>query len=138
MAINDKFIESKPSIEVLGSTVSPTENEIECGARNQILAADTAGVLRIPAGAVITSFHIQVITAEGAIATADIGIRGGSATQFFNDVDLNATGVTYSSTANYKNVSGAEEIVEIDVSADLDTAKFVVFAVQAITELSVS
>lgn len=138
MATNDKFIETKPSVEVLGSIVSPSENEIQCAARNKIVAADTAGVLRLPAGAVVTSFHIQVITAEGGAATADIGIRGGSATQFFNDVNLNATGVTYSSTPNYKNVSGAEEIVELDPSAELDTVQFVVFAVVAFSELSVS
>ena len=134
MAINDLHIRSKPSVEVLGSIASPSENSINCATTGlSIAAADTAGVLRLPAGAVVTQFLIDVQTAE--TGTLDIGIRGGTATQFFNDIDISSTGVTFSTTPNYKNESGAEEIVEIDPSALLNSAVFQVFALYSVSEL---
>ena len=79
----------------------------------QIVANDNAGValttgdiikaIDIPANTVVLGVHCKVHVAEGAACTIDVGVTGGSANGFLDDVNLNstATSVMTAHTAPY-------------------------------------
>jgi len=61
----------------------------------QLVATDTLQLFSVPAGTLVLSVAVQVTTAEGAVATIDIG-DAASATRFLSNVNLNS--VAYTST----------------------------------------
>jgi len=71
-----------------------------------LTTADIAQMFTIPAKALIQTVMINVLTAEGAACTIDVG-DSGSASRYANDLDVNATGLTVYST-NYS--VGASDI----------------------------
>ena len=64
-----------------------------------LTTADIAQLFDIPAYALIQAVLINVLTAEGAACTIDVG-DSGSASRYANDLNVNATGLTVYST-NY-------------------------------------
>lgn len=124
-----------PAVAMLGTEVVKAEKQVSF-AVTPTVTADDLGVLTLPAGARVLALTANVKTAEGGVATLDVGIRGGSATQFLSNVDANATGVTHSTSPDYLNTSGAEEIIEISPDNDLANAEVQLIAVYAISELS--
>lgn len=138
MAIIDNTgFSSKPSTEKLGTDVVKDEFQLDFSQHN-VTSADTAGLIRLPAGAIVSQVHVSVETAEGGAATADIGIRGGSSTQFFSNLDMNVAADSFSSTPNYINDSGDEEVIEIAPDADLDGATLQIHVVFAVSELTLN
>jgi hypothetical protein len=135
LATIDTFITGKPSVEKLGTDVVPSEIEASFASTN-VTSTDTAGLIRLPAGAVVSTVVARVKTAEGGVATADIGIRGGTSTQFFSNLDMNVAGESFSASPNYMNESGDEEIIEIAPDNDLDAAVLQVHVVYSISELT--
>lgn len=71
----------------------------------------------------MSNFRTNVLTAEGAAVTADIGVTG-ALTQWHNDLDLNATGLTSSSGAEIEldNTAG-DKFITIKPTTNLDAAK---------------
>lgn len=124
-----------PSVQKLGTEVVKAEHEVSFVV-DPTVTADDLGVLTLPAGARVTSLTANVKTAEGGAATCDVGIRGGTATQFLSNLDANATGVTHSTSPDYLNTSGDEEIIEISPDADLDAAVIQIICTYAVSELS--
>lgn len=58
-----------------------------------LTTADIAQLFDIPAYSLILGVTVNVKTAEGAACTIDVG-DSGSASRYFNDLDVNATGVS--------------------------------------------
>lgn len=76
------------------------------------LAAASYALFDIPEGRVHLSTVVEVLTAEGGTATADIGITGGDVDNLIDGVNLNATaGTIYASgaagTAEANSMGGA-------------------------------
>lgn len=107
-------------------------------------SADTLGLLELPAGTLVMGVHVNVITAEGATLTADIGITGTDADGWVDGVDLNATGwtagvqaLTEGTPNTLTGFTGGKLITadsRIDIlfnNASADTAVFDVFIVFA-------
>jgi hypothetical protein len=62
-------------------------------------ATDTVEILKVPKGAVMISVLQNVITAEGGVATADLGDNA-SATTYHSNLDINAVALTAATTQN--------------------------------------
>ena len=80
-----------------------------------LIATDTLQVISLPAGSVVLSAGMNVITAEtvNATATIDIGFTGGSpaaANAYGNDLATNATGLKAADLANPTIVASADTI----------------------------
>jgi len=88
---------------------------------NPLTSADTYKVLTIGAGVMITGIYVNVVTAEGAADTVDIGDSAG-ATTFHNDLSLNSAVVT-ALTTQTKYYSAANYVV-ILANAGIAAAKF--------------
>lgn len=57
---------------------------------NNIIATESAALFDLPAGILVVAAKIEVLTAEGATATADLGITGGDVDAYIDGADLNA------------------------------------------------
>ena len=78
-------------------------------------AGDTMQIIKLPAGSVVLSGGMNVITAEtvNATATIDIGFTGGSpaaANAYGNDLATNSTGLKAADLANPTVVASADTI----------------------------
>ena len=78
-------------------------------------AGDTMQIIKLPAGSVVLSGGMNVITAEtvNATATIDIGFTGGSpaaANAYANDLATNSTGLKAADLANPTMVASADTI----------------------------
>ena len=78
-------------------------------------AGDTMQIIKLPAGSVVLSGGMNVITAEtvNATATIDIGFTGGSpaaANAYGNDLATNSTGLKAADLANPTIVASADTI----------------------------
>ena len=99
-------------------------------------AADTLTVFQVPAGFLGLLGGMDVLTAEGAVSTADLGDED-QAAGYLDDVDLNAVGSEITAVADAfgaDNVMGkvydADQNIQILFnSADTETAIFDVFLV---------
>lgn len=98
---------------------------------NGVGAADTVEVIKLPKGAVVLDVVANVLTAEGGAATVDLGITG-STTDFFSNLDINATGV--SSAANDIVYSAAQTVILTADTAATGAAKVHFSFVYAIDE----
>lgn len=80
-----------------------------------LAATDTLQIISLPAGSVVLSAGMNVITAEtvNATATIDIGFTGGSpaaANAYGNDLATNSTGLKAADLANPTIVASADTI----------------------------
>ena len=80
-----------------------------------LAATDTMQIIKLPAGSVVLSAGMNVITAEtvNATATIDIGFTGGSpaaANAYGNDLATNSTGLKAADLANPTVVASADTI----------------------------
>jgi hypothetical protein len=80
-----------------------------------LAATDTMQIIKLPAGSVVLSAGMNVITAEtvNATATIDIGFTGGSpaaANAYGNDLATNTTGLKAADLANPTVVVSADTI----------------------------
>jgi len=80
-----------------------------------LAATDTLQIIQLPAGSVVLSAGMNVLTAEtvNATATIDIGFTGGSpaaANAYGNDLATNATGLKAADLANPTVVASADTI----------------------------
>lgn len=93
-----------------------------------LLAANQYKLMTIPAGAFVKSVAVFLETAEGAIATLDVGDND-SSTQFVSNFDLNGTvGTSSASAVTAGRFYAAANNIVIDPDHDLDTAKFTIVA----------
>jgi len=96
MATYTTYSDNTSPSKHIGSEVIKIEKTIDW-ATNARGAADIDQAIKMPAGAMMLSCVARVITAEGGVATCDIGIAAGST--FHNDLDINAVASTASTTA---------------------------------------
>jgi hypothetical protein len=80
-----------------------------------LVATDTMQIIKLPAGSVVLSAGMNVISAEtvNATATIDIGFTGGSpaaANAYGNDLATNSTGLKAADLANPTVVASADTI----------------------------
>ena len=80
-----------------------------------LVATDTMQIIKLPAGSVVLSAGMNVISAEtiNATATIDIGFTGGSpaaANAYGNDLATNSTGLKAADLANPTVVAAADTI----------------------------
>jgi len=78
----------------LGADVEQYEALIDCS--STLLTAAAHELFDIPKYRMHLSTYVEVLTAEGATATADLGITGGDVDILIDGVDLNATGLHWS------------------------------------------
>ncbi len=105
---------------------------------NLTTAGGEYALFDIPEGHLHLSTVVEVLTAEGGTATADIGVGGGDLDAFIDGVNLNGTAgtITWSgaattaevhssggATAGYTTPDGGIAVV-LDPQNDLDAAKF--------------
>lgn len=100
-------------------------------AANQMAGSDTMQLFDLPAGLLVLGAKVEVLTAQGAVCTADLGLTGGNVDEYIDGADLNATGVTMSGDAgtaepvalqnNGKYLSAAETVSLLANNA-IDTA----------------
>jgi len=93
-----------------GAVVAHYEKIVDCATNN--LAAGAHELFDIPAGMLHLTTVVYPLTAEGAIATADIGITGGDVDSLIDGVNLNQVVTPHVSgdatTAEVKSMVGAE------------------------------
>jgi len=112
------------------------EEIIDCAANN-LASGESHALFDIPKGLVHLSTAVEVLTAEGGAATADIGVTGTDVDSLIDGVDLNASAGTLwqsgnAGTAEVNSILGsaAGYITAADVTfsllanAALDTAVF--------------
>lgn len=61
---------------------------------NNLGAADTAQLLDLPADILIIAAKVEVLTPEGGVATADLGVTGSDVDKYIDGADLNAAAGT--------------------------------------------
>lgn len=59
-------------------------------------AADTMDLFVVPAGTLVLGAKLEMLTADSAATTADLGVTGGTVDLFINGAAMNALGVTTS------------------------------------------
>jgi len=101
-----------------------------------LAATDTLQIISMPAGSVVLSAGMNVITAEtvNATATIDIGFTGGSpaaANAYGNDLATNSTGLKAADLANPTIVAAADTIDILLNTAVPENAVIKFFAVVA-------
>jgi hypothetical protein len=101
-----------------------------------LAAADTMQIISMPAGSVVLSAGMNVLTAEtvNATATIDIGFTGGSpyaANAYGNDLATNSTGLKAADLANPSIVAAADTIDILLNTAVPENAVIKFFAVVA-------
>lgn len=94
-------------------------------------ATDTLEVMTLPGGSLVLAKLVEVLTAEGAAATADLGIAG-TPTQWFSNADMNAVGKNLSAAAVPVLYEDDTAII-MTFDAALDAAKIRVVAFVADT-----
>jgi len=125
-------------LSAAGSSVyKKYERYIDAAALN--LAAASYALFDIPEGHIHLATTVEIITAEGGVATADIGITGGDVDCLLDGVDLNGTAGTFTSsvaaahgiggaTGGYVTVDGGVTFSLLCNNA-LDAAQFKVTAI---------
>lgn len=79
-----------------GNPVVQYEQYVDASALN--LAAASYAMFDVPEGHLHVSTMVEILTAEGGVATADLGITGGDVDCLIDGVDLNAAaGTLYAS-----------------------------------------
>lgn len=94
-------------------------------------ATDTLEVMTLPAGSLVLAKVIEVLTAEGAAATADLGITG-TPIQWFANADMNVVGKNLSAAA-VPVLYAADTPIIMTFDAALDAAKIRIVAFVADT-----
>lgn len=61
---------------------------------NNLAGTDTAQLFDLPADILVVAAKVEVLTPEGGVATADLGITGGDVDAYIDGVDLNAAAGT--------------------------------------------
>lgn len=100
---------------------------------NNLASADTAQLFDLPADLFHVVTKVEVLTPEGGVATADLGITGGDVDKYIDGVDLNAAAGTVvvsgdAATAEPASMEtggvyiSAAETVSLLANAALDTA----------------
>lgn len=87
--------------------------------RTAIAAADVLNAVGVKAGTWVPMVALQVVTAEGAAATADVG-DGSTAAGFISNADLNVVGWTSSLiTTTYSLATAGGKLYTADDTIDL-------------------
>lgn len=93
-----------------------------------LAATDTLEVIPVLANTLVLAVGVQVTTAEGAVATMDVG-DSGSATRYLSNADLNAVGATASAlTSPYLYTTASNIRITLDHNS-IDAAVARVWAV---------
>ena len=61
---------------------------------NPLAGSDTAQLFDLPAGILVIAASTKVLTAEGGVATFDLGLTGGNVDEYLDGVDANAAAGT--------------------------------------------
>lgn len=119
---------------LLGTNLVKAQNTVSYSTINSI-SGELSEVLKIPAGAIVYNVATQVVTAEGATATAEVG-DSTDEDGWIDSIDLNATAGTVALSpvsAPYPALGGkyyetADKITLKIGNMNLDTAKVRVIA----------
>lgn len=95
-----------------------------------LAATDTLDVIPLPAGTTVLMVGADVTTAEGAVATMDVG-DGSSATTYMSNVNLNAVAANGATVAAPVFYGSANKIMVTIDSNDTDVAVVRVWAIVA-------
>lgn len=129
----DKIYTQTRTIDFSKGYVDLASTNMPEGVGTLYASSDTIKIFTIPKGSQLINVAYEVVTAEGAAATFDLG-DSGTANKFFNDADMNAAAGTqagYTTTAFY---TSEDYVVLLLNSASVDAAK-VKFSVTLIEPL---
>ena len=110
--------------EIIASDTTLTANGV-------IAANDIIQAYQVPALCIVEQVVANVVTAEGGVATVDIGLNGG--TEFHAALDINATGYTQGTIAD--QLFSAGDTIDVQFLAETDTAEIELFIVGTMLEL---
>lgn len=136
MAVLDLTINQGSEPPFLGNQVVSFVKRIDFSiAANNMVNLDTMKIFDLLAGFHIFLVEVETLTAQGAAATIDIGVTGGTADGYINGADINTVGVVSAGDAGTAEsvameTSGlrlaAAETVSILANNTLDAAVIIV------------
>lgn len=103
--------------------------ELDCATTN-LTSGDDYNLMVIPEGALVLGVNYEIVTAEGAADSFDLGYTGALNT-FYNDADANATAGTRVGTYVTPLYFTAEKYLTILANAALTAMKIRVYVVFA-------
>lgn len=134
MATVTEFIDTKPTMQRLGGELVLAKNELNF-ADTPASAADVIQALKIPAGSMVLSVLTYINTAEGDVATCDVG--DATDPNGYNDAcDLNAAAGTVEKALEADALSvgkyyAADDTIDLTLDHNLDAAIVTVMALYA-------
>jgi hypothetical protein len=138
MALITSFTDSAPTMQRLGGEMVLVTKELDFSVTNAAIA-DVVEAISIPAGAFVTGVWTYINTAEGGVATADVG-DGADANGWDAVVNLNATAGTVARTLQGTDAYAvgkyysSEDTIDIVPTAALDACVVTVIALYAVIE----
>ena len=138
MALITSFLTGKPTMQRLGGELVLAKQELDFSVTN-VAASDVVQAINIPAGAFVLATWAYINTAEGGIATADIG-DGADPNGFDDAVNFNAAAGTVTRTLQGTDAYAAGKYYSaadtIDIVPDnaLDLAVITVMALYTVIE----
>lgn len=91
-------------------------------------SGDTIKLMAIPAGSVIQNVCTQVVTPEGAAATASLG-DSGSATRFHSALTINSTAGTYAVSADIDQLYSTADYLLLTLGGTMNGAGVAVLSI---------
>lgn len=138
MATLTSFLTGKPTMQRLGGELVLAKQELDFSATNAA-ASDVVQAVNIPAGAFVLAVWIYINTAEGGVATADIG-DGADPNGFDDAVNFNAAAGTVTKALQGTDAYAvgkyysAADTVDIVPDNALDTAIVTVMVLYTLLE----
>jgi len=140
MATKTDFVDNETKPALLGSEIVKAENIIDFSSVSAS-AADVIQLLKVSSGDVVLDLIVEVLTAEGGVATADIG-DGDDANGYDDAVDLNVTGLYRTTIGTDAYAVGrrysADDTIDMTLDNDVDASKIRVMALIAKAEKTAS
>jgi len=136
MATISTFIDNISSTEFLAQEGTIAHIKLDFSETN-VSNADVVQSIQIPQGAFVTAVYVRIRTAEGGVATADIG-DATDANGWDALIDLNAVATTTTRSEDGTDAFAVGKLytvadtIDVVPTADLDTAVIDVFAEYAI------
>jgi hypothetical protein len=120
----------------LGGNSFFAENVLDF-AETSVSSGDVVQAIKVPNGAMVVGFWLECLTAEGGVATVNLG-DGGDVDGYDATVNVNSAAGVIKGDGAY--VGGrrysADDTIDVIPTADLDTAKIRVVVQYIILELS--
>lgn len=118
---SDKIYTQTKTIDFSKGYVDLASTNMPEGVGTLYASSDTIKIFTIPKGSQLLNVAYEVLTAEGAAATFDLG-DSGTANKFFNDANMNAAAGTLAAYTTTEFFTSEDYVVLLLNSASVDKA----------------